>query len=242
LIRVHPRSSAANIFLARRKRANAALSARVDTARGIFWTPPAPRHHIPHSETDRVTDLPELHAYPRHHVPRDVAVQIRAYARVQWPFLYRSQKTIWDYTPHDRPTIDFVITDGEILVSHAAVNWRDVPHADQTWRVYGLSSVFTYPDWRKGGYGSQVVRAATQHILAQPDADLAMLFCAPRLEPFYTAAGWTPAAGAHILYGDPASPSRRTDNLAMMLFVSDRARAARPLFETQPVYVGDNTW
>ena len=48
--------------------------------------------------------------------------------------------------------------EGDALVSYAGVVWRDIAHAGLAFRIYGLSSVFTFPALRRRGYGTEVVR------------------------------------------------------------------------------------
>src|SRR4051812_33686946 len=134
-----------------------------------------------------------------------------------------------------------MLVDGELLISHAVANFRHVEHRGERYLVGGLSTVFTYPAHRNTGAAQQVVRAATDH-LRHSDADHAMLFCGDALRAFYTACGWMPADAARVYYGDPDRPTLKSDNLVMMMFLSDRGRAARKIFEEEPVYVGAQTW
>lgn len=179
--------------------------------------------------------------YLRHELPRDIASQIRSFVRMQWPTLWADQTDLWNFTPQPRPSRHFVLLDGELLLSHAAVNDRDLNYHDQTWRVYGLSTVFTYPDRRGSGFGSQVVATASEYI-RQSDGDLAMLFADARWEKFYTTHGWHAVPTARILFGDSQSPSIKNDNLTMMMMLSHRARQLQHQLEHQPIHVGETTW
>lgn len=185
--------------------------------------------------------MPILKSFLRHEMPRDLATQIRSYVRMQWPFLNSNDKAIWNFAPQPNPSLHFVLIDNELLLSHAVVNQRDLTHRGKSWRVYGLSTVFTYPDRRGQGLASQVVAAGTEFIL-KSDADLAILFCGERLENFYARHGWHAAPKARILFGDPGSPQHKTDNLIMMLLVSPTAKQSRAQFEAEDFYVGASTW
>src|SRR5207237_4681220 len=99
----------------------------------------------------------------------------------------------------------------------------------------------TYPAFRKGGYASRVVQAATNHLL-QSDADLAMLFCGQPLRAFYTACGWEAADAARVFYGDKQNPTLKSDNLVMMLFVSEKGKRLRPRILCDAIYVCPATW
>ena len=185
--------------------------------------------------------MEKLHTYRKHQIPSEFAWQIVSYQRIQWPFLHGKSNQGWDYMPREMPAISFILADEQMLISHASVNQRMIEFAGEQLNCYGLSSVFTYPAFRKGGYASRVVKAATDQIL-QSDADLAMLFCGQPLRAFYSACQWEPADNARIFYGDKNNPTFKSDNLVMMLFVSDKARRLRPRITTEPVFVGPITW
>ena len=179
-----------------------------------------------------------LRSYVKGDVPRDVAVQIVSYVRMQWPFLLERRTPMWESTPYPPDGVHFVITDGDALVSHALAHVRTVEHAGERYVTGALSSVFTYPAYRKLGHGARVVAAATEHIRAS-GADLAMLFTGAPRRDFYARLGWEPIDGAQILSGDPP---QREEGLTMMLFLSDKGRRARGIFEREPVHVGPYTW
>ena len=44
------------------------------------------------------------------------------------------------------------------------------------------------------------------------------------------------------LFGDPQSPEAVSDEIEMMLFISEKGRAAIPTIQTGQVYVGDEPW
>jgi GNAT superfamily N-acetyltransferase len=185
--------------------------------------------------------MPSLHAYPKPQVPREVALQVRSYVRIQWPHLDELiGPRLWDVPP-DSPARTFVVLDGEKLVSHAEANFRPVDHAGATFNVGGLSAVFTYPAYRRGGFAQQVVRAASEFLDAS-DADLALLFCGEPRRGFYASLGWEALNEACIHYGDRANPKRHEGTIVMARFISPRGRAARQPFEREAVYVGQRTW
>jgi GNAT superfamily N-acetyltransferase len=185
--------------------------------------------------------MPELLICPRHEVPRDFAIQIRSYARIQWPGVFEQPTQVWDFTPRTDGPVHFILHENELVISHVCVNHRRVEFQGENLNVYGLSTVFTYPAHRKAGHSRRLVRAATDHILNR-DADLAMLFCGQPLRHFYTSRGWTAMDTARVYYGDKQNPKLKDDNLIMMLFVSDAGRRAGKALETQSIYVGPDTW
>jgi GNAT superfamily N-acetyltransferase len=183
----------------------------------------------------------EIHSWPKHAVPREIAVQIRSYIRVQWPFLDGRGNRVWDLAPRkDEPTT-LALVDDEILVSHTEVNFRTVEFQSQQLKVAGLSAVFTYPAFRGLGFGRQIVIAATDLIRAS-DADLAMLFCGEPLVGFYAGSGWTQMKTAQVMYGDREHPKLKDDNAVMMLFVSGRGKGIAEAVCNQAIYVGGTTW
>jgi len=198
--------------------------------------------HPPLRLVDRIARaaMPVLHSYPKPAVPREVAAQLRSYVRIQWPFLDARDGRLWE-VPIDSDARTFVVLDGEVLVSHAEANFRNVEHAGTTYRVGGLGAVFTYPAYRRGGFAQRVVRAATEFLDAS-DADLALLFCGERLREFYKTFGWTAAEEAQIRYGERTNQQAYAGGIVMMRFISEDGRAAGAAFRRDAVYVGRRTW
>ena len=183
----------------------------------------------------------QLLSFPKHEVPRDIAIQVRSYTRVQWPHFKVTK--LWDFKA-DNPLmpVNFVLMDDEVLVSHAEANRRGVIRFEgQELICRGLSAVFTYPAYRGSGLAKQVVRAATDHINSS-DADIAMLFTGTRLRNFYSECGWTPMDTARVMYGDENNPTPDQTGQIMMLFPSARGRGVQRRLLEQPVYVGAITW
>ena len=185
--------------------------------------------------------MPELLTYRRDQIPRDLAWQIRSYVRIQWPFLDAPQHAPFDASSQADEQMHFLLVDGGLLVTHASVNWRSIEHRGDSFSVFGLSTVFTYPAYRKGGHATRVVKAASDYIRTS-QGDIAMLFCGPTLRDFYGKCGWQPADSARILFGQQLRPTLKNDNLVMMMFISEKGLAARKIFEKQDVYVGESTW
>jgi GNAT superfamily N-acetyltransferase len=183
----------------------------------------------------------ELRRYRRHEIPPLFAAQIASYQRIQWPSIRAKSNRLWDFDDANRDFVHFVLVDEEIVISHASVNWRDVTLDAERFSVWGMSSVFTYPAFRKGGFATKTVAAATD-CMRSGTGDLAMLFTGEPLVKFYSAIGWEYVPTARIFYGDPKTPLQKTDNAIMMLFISDRARKTRERFAKEDVFVGPQTW
>ena len=130
---------------------------------------------------------------------------------------------------------------GDVILSYAGVVRQEIRHAGEVFRTYGLSSVYTFPHYRRAGLGSQVVRRATDEIEQAGDGDVALLFTCHALAPFYQRCGWQAMPGMRCLVGDPAAPVAQED-FAMMRFLSAKGRRRRAAFERAPLYVGRYTW
>ena len=182
--------------------------------------------------------MPQLTSYRKDEVPREIAIQIASYVRFQWPAFAGRKTPLWEslYPPIERR--HFVLTDGDVLISHAIAHGRPIAHGGRTWSVWGLSSVFTYPTHRGGGFGEQVVAAATEHIRRQPGADFALLFCGDRVKSLYLRRGWEHLPHLRVSFGDDHRPFN--DGHVMTLLISDDAAAHD--FSVGPIHVGPNTW
>ena len=183
----------------------------------------------------------ELHSWPKSAVPREIAIQIRSFIRIQWPFLNGTGDRLWDFPPRENEPTTFVLMNGEALVSHSELNFRTIEFQSQPWKVGGLSAVFTYPAFRGAGCAQKIVCAVTDSLRGS-DTDLAMLFCGEPLERFYIDCGWTAMKTARVMYGDPVHPTLKNDNVVMMLFVSKRGKTLERMLATESIYVGANTW
>lgn len=182
--------------------------------------------------------MPQLRTFRDADLPPPLKWQALSFMRVEWPFIFSGDSRLsTDIYGADLRPVHFVVAEGEVLVSYATVIRMDLDHAGPTWRVYGLGNVLTYPSFRGEGHGRRVVDAATQYI-GDSDADVAALFCDPGLAGLYAKSGWTAMEGATTLVGSKADPTPY-GALRMMLFVSAKGRAGRPLFEGHPWYVGD---
>ncbi len=176
------------------------------------------------------------------HLPDAIYQQMASFIRLVWLGHLKGEDRFWvlaDPTGH----IDhFYVAERGVLVSHACVNRRTITHAGETYTLRGVGAVFTYPAFRKEGQGARVVAAATDFIRGT-DADVAMLFTSPDLEPFYAAHGWSALRPEpEIASGDAQQPSVDSHEFTMMLFLSEKARAHRDDFLRGPIYVGEYTW
>lgn len=181
--------------------------------------------------------MPELLTFEHEHFPSALNWQAVSFMRVEWPFIDGGllRQT---YPAEDRPTHFAVVEDG-LLLSYAAVIRVPIRHAGEEYDARGLGSVFTFPSSRRQGHGRRVVDAATRHI-RDGGADLAALFTGPDLKRFYSRSGWEAQEEAKTLTGNRDAPDA-LDALRMMLFVSEKGKAARRAFETEPLYL-ESAW
>jgi aminoglycoside 2'-N-acetyltransferase I len=185
--------------------------------------------------------MPQTLIYPSPELPPRIKCQLLAYVRVEWWWVFQGANRFWDYTVKDTHPVNVVIVENEVLLSHAEVNWRTLEHHGESYKVYGVSAVYTAPPFRKEGLGKQVVEAAT-HYIQSSDADVAMLFCLPALTKFYGSCGWTHMTQTEILAGEKDSPYVDKVEQLMMLFISGKGKAKQSLFENTGVYMGNHTW
>ena len=184
--------------------------------------------------------MPELLTYTAGELPPHIKCQITCFLRVQWPWIFEDNP-FWDYFEgKDAHRASVVLVEKDVVISHAEVNYRELDHKGASYKVYGVSAVFTYPAFRKLGYGRELMAGVTAHIDAT-DADVAMLFCLPERMNFYAASGWE-WIDTSIHYGRKDDPQTDEIGRLMMRFVSPEGQAARLDFEQAPVYVGGFTW
>jgi predicted GNAT family N-acyltransferase len=186
--------------------------------------------------------MPELKIYrPNDELPADYECQIRAFIRMLWHDEY-----VYDLdAPLDSPerhVHHVVFAERHALLSHARVNWVNVEHVGQSYRLYCLGDVFTYPAFRKKGYGQQVTTAGTQLIRNDDEADAAILFTDPELEKFYAQSGWEHIAKLKATKGDSEHPDSQEGAFVMMMFLSDKAKQHRADFEAKTIHLPGYGW
>ncbi|MDC7120043.1 GNAT family N-acetyltransferase [Cellulomonas fimi] len=167
-------------------------------------------------------------------VPESVTWQAVTLMRSEWPSLFAAGLR-WITRPFEEDVAPryVVVRHGEVVMSHAVV--LDVP-ADvhrTGLRVAGVASVLTSPPYRGEGHATAVLRAAGG-LVDEGGFDVAGLFCAPALEPFYARAGWSVCPGGTV---EDDADHASTD-LRMMRFLSPAGRAAERRLREEPLHVG----
>jgi predicted acetyltransferase len=185
--------------------------------------------------------MAQVSIYPSSKLPLPLKYQVLAFIRLEWGWVFQGENRFWDYTRKPTHPINVVVHEQYVVISHAQINWRMIQHAGRSYKVYGISAVFTYPSFRREGYGRQAVQTATDAI-RRSDADVAMLFCLPHLQEFYESCGWTYLPNTRVLYGDLRQPDHPEEEILLMLFVSSLGKEGQSAFETLPIYVRNHIW
>lgn len=185
--------------------------------------------------------MEELHIYhSAKDLPPHFEWQIRAFLRLLW-FDENEDELNEPLTPEELHPVYFVLARENSLISYARIIWMPIDHLGNTYKMYGLGDVFTFPASRKKGYGSRVVESATNYIRADSEADIAILLTEPGLENFYRSIGWEYIPDLRLLTGEPDNPQTR-DDFAMMLFLSGKAKQNHTNFQTQTVFLPGDEW
>jgi len=173
-------------------------------------------------------------------VPERFQCQILSFVRIEWPELFSGDLRLRDWTsrPELHP-VTFLLEEEGVLISRLEVVWDVLRHAGEVYKTYGLSGVFTYPAFRKKGYGLHLALSARDYIEQQGDADIVLFHSI--LNGFYEQAGFERMESLVTLIGDPHNPER-SDEAAFMLFLSEQGKRGRHSFENEPVYVGESIW
>ncbi len=185
--------------------------------------------------------MPELLQFASNEeLPAHYGQQIRDFIRIHWhdAYAYNLNAPVCPTEWHPRFC---VMVNGPALLSSATAVWKMLDHAGQSYKVYGLSGVLTYPAFREKGYGRHVVEAATTYIRTAGDADIAILWTGSDRHTFYTYTGWEHPESITFTLGDPNNPQPFDAHL-MMQFLSERAQRHRADFENGPVYFGPYSW
>lgn len=183
--------------------------------------------------------MPTLTIYEQQDFPGVYNWQAIAFMRCEWPSIFQGDILYLSapYPPELNP-VHFVMAEGESLLSYATIMKLNIPHAGQNFSVYGFGNMLTFPPYRKQGYGRKILQAATEFI-QKSAVDVAILFCDKSLENYYGPEGWLATTSPTYLgySGEPVA----YEPLRMMLFVSEKGRAAQKDFESSPLYI-DYPW
>jgi predicted GNAT family N-acyltransferase len=185
--------------------------------------------------------MPQLHIYNSSaELPRELASQIRSLLLAEWPGPEVDDTEEPLTAPALHPTY-FILTAGNRLRSYARTIWATVAHQDQHFKLYGLGDVITVPKYRRKGYGSRIVQAATAQIWSDPKADAAVLLTKPELAALYQQSSWEYVPGLRVA-SDEYGGYEASDVFPLMLFLSAAARDARANFASHPLVLPGDEW
>lgn len=177
--------------------------------------------------------------YESNDLPEHIKWQVLSFLRIEWPdgFVGENKLRDWISEKENHP-VSFVLTENNLLISHVEVVWKELKHAGNTYKTYGLSGMFTYPSFRKQGYGQELVASAKKYIESQ-DGDIVLFTSC--VQGFYEKAGFLRLDKAKVLKGDPNNPETENESV-FMLFLSEKGKQGQKDFEEKPIYFGVNTW
>ncbi len=180
------------------------------------------------------------HLFESQNVPENFKCQILSFVRIEWPELFSGERRLRDWTskPGLHP-VTLLLEEEGVLISRLEVVWDMLHHAGEEYKTYALSGVFTYPAFRKKGYGLQLVQSAKDYIEQCEDADIVLFHST--LKGFYERVGFERMEHLVTLVGYPQNPER-SDEMGFMLFLSEKGKRGRNSFEKGPVYVGESIW
>ena len=174
-------------------------------------------------------------------LPKQFEWQIRTFLRILW-FNANEDEYSEPITSTEFHPVYFVLAgEDKLIISYARIIWMSIIHLGETYKIYGLGDVFTFPASRNKGFGKKVVSSATNYIRADSDADVALLLTEPKLENFYQQSGWEYIPDLRLLTGEQRKLKLNSD-FAMMMFLSQKAQHNRTNFQTQSVFLPGDEW
>ncbi len=84
----------------------------------------------------------------------------------------------------------FITEEGERAISHVGLIKTKVRAGGREVAVCGVGGVVTVPEAQGRQLVHAAMREAARYMCAEPDVEFGMLFCMPRLAPFYERQGW----------------------------------------------------
>ncbi len=182
----------------------------------------------------------QQYAYQDDELPDSLRCQILSFIRITWLDGFEGKNRWRDWIAHkEHHPVHFVLVEkNNLLVSYVGVVWKYLKHAGKTYKMYGFSGVFTYPQFRNHKHGLDLVKKAKKYI-EQTDGDLVLF--SSTLHGFYEKAGFEHMEKVTLLEGNRRHPQKHGEN-TYMLFLSDKGKSHRHDFETKPVYFGEAVW
>src|SRR5690349_5122543 len=106
--------------------------------------------------------MPTVQHYHHSDFPAVLKWQAIAGMRVEWPFVFaEAGEFVTETYPPQLSPVHFAATEGDALLSYAAIIRLTLEHAGRTYAVYGFGNMFTFLPYRRRSYGTQVLQLAT---------------------------------------------------------------------------------
>lgn len=137
--------------------------------------------------------------YASTELPPELAAQFASFVRLVWLSHLTGEDRFWTLLDPSGVTRHFVVAERGVLISHAAVGQRRIEHLGESYSLYTLGGVFTYPAFRGEGHGQRVVDAASDYI-RKGTGDMGMLFCVPERWNFLRQKRLAAPEGSHHLW------------------------------------------
>jgi predicted acetyltransferase len=161
------------------------------------------------------------HIFKSQDLPEKFKCQTLSFMRIEWFEGFQGENRLRDWiTRQEMHPVHFILEEDGVLISHLEVVWKILHHAGSEYKAYGLTGVFTYPAFRRQGYGLQLVQLAKDYIQRQGDADIVIFHSA--VKGFYEKAGFEPMKSMVTLVGDPQNPRKSSETGFMLFFIRKR--------------------
>ena len=131
----------------------------------------------------------EEFVFPDADFPREFDIQLWAFVRLVWGEFIRGDDRFRTRSWDEPTPTHFVRAAGDLLVSHVLVFPLSIEGHRGALRVGCVGAVLTFPQFRREGHASKLMRRAAQHI--RETADVGMLFCDAVDAPFYERLDWS---------------------------------------------------
>ena len=184
------------------------------------------------------SEEPRFVEYADDALPADLRWQVLSFLRVVWPegftgdLRYRDEITNPEYHPYH-----LLYVAGDLVVSHLEIVDHEVECDGLTYQAQALTSVLTFPSFRREGWAGRIVKTACGRIEAG-GADLGLICCSPENVAFYAAAsGWAPVP-AQVVVGEGEN-TWQSGQSALVTLLSDRGKRGRDAFGRSPLRLRD---
>ena len=109
--------------------------------------------------------MPDLAIYQQSDLPAALKWQAIAFIKTERPFIFTGDFVfLTEPYPPELDPVHFVAAEGDSLISYASLLRLSLDHAGTVYEVYGFGNMFTFPPYRRQGYGRRVLELATDFI------------------------------------------------------------------------------